>query len=165
MHVQGVVACVHGPNPSAAEAATTPVLTLIYDTRPPVLVTSAEALASITFFTGSRLTVTFSEDLICTRPYVFDVQLVQYSTVGNVSTTSMLYKAGAGSPENELPLLCEGPRLTMLLPKDLGERITLPATIGVLLAGVADLYLNSIPTPVTMPIQVRASLAPPHAAG
>lgn len=152
--MQGVVACVNGPNPSAPEYATTLPLTLVYDTRPPTMVTDTIALANATLFPGNTVTISYSENLLCTRPFAFQVQLVQFVTLANVSSTQVLYDSDSSQSDSALPLQCVGPNMHLLIPTTIGQRLSLPATIGIRLAGVADLYLNSNPGAVTLSMSV-----------
>lgn len=151
---QGVVACVNGPNPSAAEYSTSPLLTLLYDTLPPVMVTDTAALANATFSPGSSVTLSYSEDLICTRPFFFQIQLVQNTTVGGAPSTQMLYDSGSSLSGSALPLRCAGSDIRLAIPRAIGQKVSLPATVGIVLAKVADLYLNSDASSTTLYIRV-----------
>lgn len=152
--LQGVIACVNGPNPSAAEYSTTPPLTLVYDTLPPSMVTDTVALANATLFPGNVVTISYSEDLLCTRPFAFQVQLVQFVTVGNVSSTQVLYDSGSSQSDTALPLRCSGPDIHLLIPRTIGQRLSLPTTIGIRMAGVTDLYFNSNSGALTLSVQM-----------
>jgi hypothetical protein len=151
-----MVACRNGPNPAAAEYSTTSQLTLIYDTMAPTLVSNVLALSSSYVTPGAVITLSYSEDLNCERPYAFQVQLVLIPASGDTRNAALLYDAASSSLTSALPLRCTGPLLTMQIPLDISTKIDLPAQVGIRLAGVADLYFNTDPTEHVLPLQLIA---------
>lgn len=153
------MACINGPDGAPSpEFSTTPALTLVYDIMPPVLVTSTTQLSRTPLRPGTTLLLTYSEDLLCTRPYGFTIELLQMTSVGNVTTTEALYSAASLLPSKFLPLTCAGNSIMLQVPVAIAQRLALPATVGLRLAGVMDLYLNTDPAPegMTIPLTIGA---------
>jgi hypothetical protein len=123
------------------------------------MVTNVAALTSTFFVPGMVVTLSYSEDLNCVKPYGFQVQLVLITKSGNTTNTAVLYDAASNNVEAALPLRCLGPLLTLQIPTGIGAKVDLPASVGIRLAGIMDLYLNSDPAETILPLALYAKPA------
>lgn len=160
MHVcrgamQAMVSCINGPNKGAPEFSTTPTLTLVYDTRPPLLVTDIGALVRTTYQPGNIIALSYSEDVLCARPYAFQVQLLYGATVLFDSSSS---KAGL-----ELPLRCVTSNIMLVIPGSITSKVSLDggatAKVQLRLVGVSDQWFNSDQDPTLIDLTVAAPTA------
>lgn len=153
--LQAVVSCINGLNKGAPEYSTTPTLTLVYDTRPPLLVTDVAALARTTYQPGNMITLSYSEDLLCTRPYAFQIQLR--------SGTTVLFDSSSSEPGFELPLRCVASNILLVIPGSVTSKISLDggATVKVQLrlVGVSDQWFNSDLDPTVIELTLAAPSA------
>lgn len=125
------------------EYSTTSTLTLVYDTRAPILVTNVAAISSSTFVPGNVISLTFSEDLQCAMPYLFQAELRSGGTT--------LYEVSNAIEADVLPLRCVGAMMSIQIPTGIAQKlssvtpvVSQPAQLTIRLANVFDLYKNKI---------------------
>ena len=153
--LQAVVQCQNGPVKNVAEYSLSPPLTLIYDTKPPRLLTYMHVLTTSPYEAGAVLTPSYSEDLLCAMPYKFQVQLLQLNAD---NSSSLLYDSWSTVADSVLPVHCVGAHVTFPLPAALTQRVALPATLLITVAGMQGLALNEDTSNTTIPTTQALSI-------
>lgn len=158
-----MVTCQNGAHPRLPEYSATPPLTLIYDITPPAPLTDLGALVGALHPPGSVISITFTERLMCARPYIFTVQILApasapaSASMANPATAvngssngtlsgEVMYDSACLRPETCLPVLCLDATISFTVPTSLAVGV-----FDVMLSGVSDAVLNSDTQPLLLP--------------
>jgi hypothetical protein len=106
------------------------VIAGVVDTVPPKVFDNAPEPADGTLSAGDEIRVDFTEELLCTAPYVFSVQV----TVGS----SLVYS------KDSLDIVCEGRSIIISLANLLSLDSLSGVDVSVTVSGVKDLALNEL---------------------